>query len=1071
MINQKVCSIKEPLGIDCPPVFSWVVQAADRGEQQSAYRIVVASTAEKAAAKIGDFWDSGKVTSEETMEVVYGGKALPSCTTCYWTVEVWNSAGSKEQGLAERFSTGILNPDQWHGKWIGRERKSYTLDLTGGKWIWRRDDAAFHKVPAGVQYFRRSFTPAAGKTVEQAAVSWAADDKAIFYFNGEDMGKTNTWTAGGLKDVTSSVRAGKNTAAFAVENLTEGYAGLVAKVQIRYTDGSGDTILSDGNWKVSQSRQEGWQYPEYEEGGWLAPDQMVDFGGDPWKDGIQPELWDDREAVLLRKDFQVSREVREAYAYVCGLGFFELTVNGRLPDDSLLNPFPTEYNKTVLYRTFDVTRLLKQGGNALGVELGNSYYNEIGGVWNWPTASWRDAPKLMLQLEIRYTDGTSELVTSQPGWKITNNGPIISNSMYYGETYDARKEQTGFSEYGFDESGWETALVVNPPAGKLKAHMKAPVKRVASFRARNIKKLANGSYVVTGQEMTAGWIKLMNINEKAGHKITLTYGQALNPDGTVIKWGGADGKVNYWWPHAYIQQDHYIAKGTGNECFEPKFSYKGHQYIQIDGFSGELTAEDLVIYRVSNNLDTVGSFESSNPMLNQLHHMMVTAMANNFQGEHCDPLLEKNGWLGDANVSLGSLMYNFDMTGSLPGWIDVLEDCFQQYGTVPVMAPTADWWIDNTPVWNTLFVYGVKELENYYGQTGYAARQYDVMGKFARKDIHEIQQNGWVWHDSQLADWVAPIGGSNPNAPYNENVSEGSGIAGTAYVYGVLDYLANLADRLGRPADAAEYRQAMEKIYDAFQNTFWKEDLGYYQTNFWSQIGQRTRYRQASNLVPLAFGLVPEERKDRVIASLVRDIREKDCHLDTGCVGTRYFLPILCDYGYEDVAYQIVTQTTYPSWGFWIEKGATSTWEMWEATTRSYDHYFLGTYDEWFFSHLAGIRDMKAGYKTFKIQPSILGDLKEVKARIDTPRGRLDVHWILQEDGSVAMDVTVPFGSTGEIVLPAARRLSVKLEGGVLSDSADGVRSVTERDGRVVVTVGSGAYSFTVWREGVLIYE
>ena len=384
--------------------------------------------------------------------------------------------------------------------------------------------------------------------------------------------------------------------------------------------------------------------------------------------GLALEYSGARAAVMLRKEFSVEKEIAEAYAYICGLGFFELTVNGTLPDDSLLNPYITQYNKTVLYRTFDVTELLKSGKNAIGVELGNACYNEIGGVWNWQTASWRDDPKLLMNLEIRYTDGSSETVSTDTSWKVTNAGPTVSNSMYYGDTYDARREQTGFSAAGFDDSAWETAAVAAAPEGELRAQMKAPIKRVAEFKPAKIEKLKNGSYLVTAPEMVAGWAKLSGINQAAGSKITLTYGQALNEDGTVVKWGGPDGKTNHWWPHAYIQQDNYIAKGTGDESFEPKFSYKGHQYIQIDGFEGELTAENITIYRVSNGVDHISTFTSSNEMLNQLHLMMQRAMANNFQGEHCDPVLEKCGWLRDANVSLGSLMYSYDMAASLPGW-------------------------------------------------------------------------------------------------------------------------------------------------------------------------------------------------------------------------------------------------------------------------------------------------------------------------------------------------------------------------------------------------------------------
>ncbi len=787
--------------------------------------------------------------------------------------------------------------------------------------------------------------------------------------------------------------------------------------------------------------------------------------------GLALEYSGARAAVMLRKEFSVEKEIAEAYTYICGLGFFELTVNGTLPDDSLLNPYITQYNKTVLYRTFDVTELLKSGKNAIGVELGNAYYNEIGGVWNWQTASWRDDPKLLMNLEIRYTDGSSETVSTDTSWKVTNAGPTVSNSMYYGDTYDARREQTGFSAAGFDDSAWETAAVAAAPEGELRAQMKAPIKRVAEFKPAKIEKLKNGSYLVTAPEMVAGWAKLSGINQAAGSKITLTYGQALNEDGTVVKWGGPDGKTNHWWPHAYIQQDNYIAKGTGDESFEPKFSYKGHQYIQIDGFEGELTAENITIYRVSNGVDHISTFTSSNEMLNQLHLMMQRAMANNFQGEHCDPVLEKCGWLGDANVSLGSLMYSYDMAASLPGWLAVMEDCFEQYGSVTVTAPTADWWIDNTPVWNTLFVYGIEGLEQYFGTAEYAAGKYDVLRRYALMQIEELKKNGWVWGDGGLGDWVAPIGGSDPDVAYNENISEGAGITATSLLYGVLDYMSGLAVRLDKADDAAEYRDAMQKVYAAFNKKFYKAEQGIYQTDYWTQIGTRTRYRQTDNLVALRFGLVPDEYVETVVENLIADIREKDYHLDTGCVGTRYILPVLCDYGYADIAYRIVTQTSYPSWGFWLENGATSTWEMWESTTRSYDRYFLGTYDEWFYSHLAGVTDIVDGYKTFSVKPGIMGDLTSAGAAIDTPRGSLEAGWQLSDDAMAEVKVTVPFGATAKIYLPTASADGVMLDGKVHSTEIDGVKEITVVDGQAVVTVGSGSYLFRSPTDRITVYK
>ena len=1070
-----ICYLKEPLGIDKTPIFSWKLRGSARGSAQTAYRIYVSSEASRLASNRGDLWDSGKITSDKTTDIIYDGRALNSKNTYYWKVEVWDEAGASVMSEAAVFSTGMLDPADWQGQWIGTEKKNYVFALTGAKWIWRSGGSGFGGSPAGTQYFRKNFEIDPAKTVKEVLIGWTADDRSALYLNGVERGTNNAWTSGTLFDATDYVKSGNNVIAAAAQNGVAGYAGFVLKAQITYTDNTVTTVVTDNTFKVSDSEQAGWYEENFIDTAWATPDQQVNFGDSPWGTGIGLDDASNRNETMLRKEFSVSKEIKEAYAYICGLGFFELTVNGELPDDSLLNPFTTQYNKTVLYRTFNVTDLLKSGGNAIGVELGNSYYNENGGVWDWQTISWRDNPKMIINLEIKYADNTSEIIVSDNTWKLTKDGPIISNSMYYGDTYDARREQNGFNKIGFDDSAWKVADIVDAPDGVLRAHMKEPVKRVAELTPESITRLDNGSYVIKSSEMASGWIKLMNINEVAGTKISLTYGQMINPDGTVIKWGGSDGdgmggEFNHWWPHDYIQQDKYITKGTANESYEPKFSYKGHQYIQIDGLTGELTTDDFVIYRVSNDVDIISTFDSSSDYINTLHGMMERAMQNNFQGEHCDPVLEKNGWLGDANVSLPSLMYSFDMSGCLPGFTEVMEDCFDQYGIVPVMVPTADWWIQNAAVWNTLYVYGVRDLDNYYGMGEYSIEQYDSMREFALIDINEIKNNGWVWHDGQLADWVAPIGGSDSNVRYNENISEGSGIVGTCYVYGMLDAMAQLAERLGKTADAAEYRDAMSKIFTAFNAKFYDASEQIYRTTTWSQIGTRTEYRQTSTLAPLAYGLVPDEYVDGVVENLIKDIVEKDYHLDTGCVGTQLILPMLCDYGYEDVAYKILTQTTYPSWGFWVENGASSTWEMWESTTRSYDHYFLGTYHQWLYSHLAGVRDIKDGYKTFTVNPVFTGDLNYVDVKIDTVRGEVKSNWQLRDDGKADMNISVPVGATATICFPTNVVSEVLLDGSAIAVGGS-VKAVSTENGQVKATITSGDYSFTTAMGNVDLYK
>ena len=1044
-----------PLGIDSTPVFAWTVGGGQNENSQSAYRIAVSSDKEKALAGEADIWDSGKVESDDSTSVPYGGDALSSCSTYYWTVTVWDAYGESAMSSPVEFRTGIFEGDEWKGSWIGSDNDSIQYALSGAKWIWlsgRNNGAtADGSLSADSTYFRYSFTPKAGKTLKSVNFVFTADDYGVLYANGQTVlsiqNTTDVWKTGNVADITEVMTSGENVIALRVYNATVGYAGLVGRLYVAYTDGTLDIYATDmGSWKVSKSAQDGWNDTGFDDSSWKSPDQYVTYGQSPWGTNVVISNEGDRAAVLLRKEFETKSGITEATVYMSGIGYSILSINGKLADDCFLDPCNTQYSQTVLYRTFDVTGLLKSGAeNAVAVELGNGFYNEEGGVWNWGSAEWKDDPKLLFWMIIRYEDGSTQEIVSDTTWKGSVEGPTTFNSIYYGEFYDARLEKDGWDNVGYDDSSWSDAVAVKAPEGKLECQLEDPVRRTESFKPSEIKKLSDGSYVVYCPEMVAGWIALTIDGAKSGDTITITYSEKLNSDGSVQKLGGSDGVNSGWWPETYIMTDKYISAGDESVIFEPKFSYKGFRYIQIWGYPGELTEDDIVIYRIRNDIDVTGSFESSNTLINQLHQLMVTTSLNNLQGKPTDtPVWEKNGWLGDFNVALTTMCYNFEMAGMSENFIEIMETCFNEYGLLPQMVPTAGWGVADHYVWNSVYILGVAEMYDMYGSVDYIKEQYTTMSKFADYVMRRIRANRWVCPDGQLGDWVSPMG-NNPNAGYVESPSEGSGIVGTAFVYKMYEELARMAELIGQNDDAIQYRTYMSSIYDAFNAKFYNEEKGIYETTVWTQYGTRTRYRQTSNIMPLAFNMVPDEYRETVIKNLIADIESKDNHLDTGCVGTKFILPVLTDLGYGELAYTITNQTTYPSWGFMVAQGSTSLWEMWETTSRSLGHYFLGTYDEWFYSHLAGVTDITNGYETFTIRPYVLGDLTYINCTLDTVRGTLESSWTKAEDGSVTMNVTVPFGSTAKIVVPVDSPSSVTVNGEAVEDIDN-------------ISLGSGTY-------------
>lgn len=726
---------------------------------------------------------------------------------------------------------------------------------------------------------------------------------------------------------------------------------------------------------------------------------------------------EDRFAPIFKKEFEVATEIKKAEIRICGLGLFELKINGSLPDDSVLNPAHTQYSRTVLYREFDIANLLCIGKNEITVELGNSFFNDMTYVWNWNNASWRAAPKLIADLCIEYTNGKTQTVKTDETWLVTLDGPITANSIYLGETYDARRT----------EFTWRNAKEVESPKGVLKPQEMPPIRRIAEFKPKEIRRAANGSYIVTTPEMITGWAKIA-LNTPEGTQTVITYNERLTDDGYVRKIGKMEGRDGNWWPEGYIQQDCFTSNGKPF-AFEPKFSYKGFRYIQIDN-GGDLCADDITLYRVANDVEIISDFSCSNELVNKLHALMRRTMLNNFQSKPTDtPVWEKNGWLGDANCALHSMMLNFDMGSYMASFVDIMDDCFREYGSVPVIVPSADWSTENSPVWNTIFVFAAEALLDYCNKKDYVSRLYPDLKAFAEKDIEALAAHDWVWGVSGLADWLAPIG--DEGMDIDPNASEGAEICGTAFIYAMLKSVSRIAEKLGKSSDIKAYEAAAEKIYCAFNQKFFNADLSIYETTFWSQRGLRTKYRQTSNLLPLAFGLVPEEHKKAVAENLVNDIICKGCHLDTGCTGTRFVLPVLFDCGYSDVAYKVLTQTTYPSWGYWIESGADSAWESWEPATRSENHYFLGTFDEALYTHIAGIRNICEGYRKFSICPALECGLGFAKACIKSPLGAVKCEWKRLESGAFTVEVEIPDGATADICLVAnAKTIQTVCTGG-----------------------------------------
>ncbi|MBQ7660550.1 MAG: family 78 glycoside hydrolase catalytic domain [Clostridia bacterium] len=1023
--NLKVNNLTEPLGIDTTPTFRWVNRMPGYARAQSAYQIIVATTAEKAAAHDGDVWDSGKVESNLNYDILYGGDALASCTEYYFAVKVWDESGEAVWSDVSSFGTGFFDAAEWSAKWIGAadgDSVPCDIDLSGANWIWFKDGAA--TTGAGTEYFRKWFTVDESKEVDEVLLSTTMDDYGYLFVNCSTVLRVenvkDAWKTGKAVNITPFVERGDNIFGARVVN-TASSAGFIAKIEVRYTDGTVDTTVTDTSWKVSgtATSTSGWERPGYDDSSWSTPDMTIAYGGGPWKTNVvMPATMQvnvGAGAPMLRKTFDITKEVKDAKLYISGLGLYDLYVNGDLPDDTVLSPAHTQYDDTVHYRAYDVTKMLTTGKNALAAELGNYFYNcDFYTYMNWNTATFRDDPKLLLELHVTYTDGTSEVIATDESWKTYEYGPTTYNNVYKGEHYDARRAVEGWTVPDFDDSAWKNAVSAAAPTGDLIFENMEPIRRLATFTPEVCSK-GDGTYIIKNPVMTTGWAKIA-LKAPRGTELTITYGEKLDGMGFVVR-------TRYGYP---LQIDKFITSG-GEDVYEPKYSYKGYEYIQIDNYPGTLTADDVECYLIANDITDISTFETGDSRINYMQEMMLRTVMNNLQSKLTDtPVYEKNGWTGDVNFALESFNFNYDLSNILPKILRDMGDTTNAKGVVNQIAPSASNGGSSIPIWSSIFISGYYENYRTNGVFSAIEENYDLIRLQTLDYINTIKANGWVWTTGSYADWVSP----NPSGAYlsgtTTHAPEGAGIIGSAFVYRTLSQMAEIADKLGKTQDAAEYRAAMANIYTAFNTKFYDAEKGYYDTGYWNEQydAGRTKYRQASNIVPLMFGLCPDEYKESVAASIVNDIKAKDDHLDVGAVGTKYILPMLSKYGYSDLAMTLVQQDTYPSWGYWINLGANTCWETYESNARSRNHFFLGTYTDWFYKNLAGVRDYANGFETVVLKPEIHPEVGYVNYSLDTVRGTLKSFWKFTEDNKLVWNVTVPVGTTASVYLPAAADVS-----------------------------------------------
>jgi alpha-L-rhamnosidase len=1052
-------SVTNPLGIDSgQPLLGWVITSAARGISQGKYEVRVAANARELASSHDLLWDSRIVHSGQSYGIPYGGPALASRTRYYWQVRVWDNHGSASRWSAPAwFETAFLDPGQFQGDWIGDPDP---LSLSGTSWIWYPEGSPASAAPTATRYFLREVDIPANETLARANFLVTADDQWLAYVNGHEVGRStgqaNAWTQAQELDITKELHPGANTIAVAATNAG-GPGSWIGALGLEYADGTTSGLVTDGSWKASQTDPRGWQDPGFDDSGWVPALSVDPYGSGPWGSGVTAG-----SELLLRKGFALAQQpITSARLYVSGLSYPDMRINGRpVSDDKLATAF-TSFDKTVGYSAYDVTRLLRSSSNEIAVSLGDGFY--AGGADDYPASGepWQPAqPKLKLELDVRYANGTATRVATDPTWQVAT-GPTSYNSPA-SEEYDAYQDKPGWTRAG-EGAGWVGAASLPAPAGTPRAQLIPPVQVTGTVQPVKVTEPIADTKVYDFGITTSGWTRI-TMRGAPGTSVAIEYSEKLNSDGTVQSEG--NGQAG--------QTDSYTFSGSGPVTFEPKYGWKGYRYVEVTTDScpsgvaapctGPLPTIDAVTGVIAHtNLAASGNFTSSSKLLNEYQTAQVNTILNNQYSYGSDtPVYEKGGWTNDNGDYADSEMDNFDAAAYYAHMMRNFDDSQDSAGNIGWLVPAAPGDDNVDPLWGGSFLLIEYDMYRNYDDLPVLRRDYSHMAAYVDDLASQVAPSGYIYQGTTFGDWSVP---GNANPPSSE-------MLGSMFLYRETADLAIMAAAIGNTAGASKYASLAADIRTAVNNEFYdaaghlyRDPLGLnsHATGGPNGAITSTAYDQTANVYGLAFGLAPQGDQQAVAAGLAASVTAQGNHLATGANGSKYILPMLTDYGYGNLAYLVATNPTAPGWGQWFQQcGATTMWEAWETsscdTARSRDHAFMGTVDDWLFSGVAGIQSTSPGFRTAAIDPSPVAGLAYASAYETTPLGRVSSSWT-RHGTSFTLTAQVPVGSRASVCVPAASAQSVT-ESGHPAARASGVTVVGLQGSCLRLDVGSGTYHF-----------
>jgi len=762
---------------------------------------------------------------------------------------------------------------------------------------------------------------------------------------------------------------------------------------------------------------------------WIGRDDGQSSGPGNGKEKFLP-------ATYLRKEFTLEKRPEKAMLYLTSLGVAEPHLNGSKVGDDYLSPGWTDFNQRVYYRAYDVTRRLKAGSNALGAILGDGWYR--GHLSIIGQNLYGKQTRLLAQLHLLYADGTSEDIVSDETWK-GGFGPILEADIYAGETYDARKETPGWDQPGFHDADWRTADLGANGSPAIQANPGAPIRRSGEVKTAAVTRPKPGLAVFDYGRNFSGWARL-KIQAPAGARVVMRFGEMLNPDGTVYR-------KNL---RAARAADTYICRGGGEEQWEPRFTYHGFQYVEVEGLPATAGPDALTGIVLGSDLPATGAFECSDPILTRTAtNERVTIRANLIDlPTDCPQRDERMGWT-DYHEVVASTLYEQDAAPLLTKWMRDLVDARFPDGAFSQIAPDVHrfpW----SPGWADSGVFIPWTMYWVYGDTRLVARYYQEIG--GHLESYKTRSKAFVVQPVGYGDWLAP------------DMSTPKDLIATALYARCAEVMAEMARSLGKAQDAEAYAELHRSVRAAFQKRFLAPD---------GALGSDS---QGGYAMALAFGLLEPEAARQAADKLVAAIEKQEGHLSTGMVTTHLLLPALSRAGRAEAAYRLLAMTSYPSWGYFLQMGATSMWERWDAKTErgyhpdgmnSFNHANLGACTEWFYRNVLGIDAAEPGFGKLLLKPEPGGKLYWARGYYDSPRGRIGSDWKM-ENGQFLWNVQIPANTTATVSLPGKGSVTIQESGrtvwsqGVFRNGVAGIAGARANADRVELQVGSGRYRFNV---------